>query len=161
MKNSTKTFLIFALVFFTTMLIAISVNAQIIPQTGDSIYYSPKYCDTSESIEDALDSWAFSGNIQDCFNPSQAMLDALWPGVMIFDSYDCCCKVASTPGLPGAFTGFEGGDCESYLDGIGFVSIEEHTIVESGLYVDIFGRSHTTVPDGISVKNGIKYYKLN
>jgi hypothetical protein len=161
MKNSTKTFLIFALVFFTTMLIAISVNAQIIPQTGDSIYYNPKYCNTASTIEDALTSWSFSGNTQDCFNPSQAMLDAIWPQLSVHDTYDCCCKVASTPGLPGAYNGFEGGACETYLDGIGFVLIAEHTIKESGLYVDIFGRSHTTVPDGISIKNGIKYYKLN
>ena len=137
------------------------LSAQIIPETGDSIYYSPKYCDTSESIEDALDSWSFSGNTQDCFNPSQAMLDALWPLLQIYDSYDCCCKVASTPGLPGAFTGFEGGACESYLDGIGFTSIYENKLHQlNGIYIDMFGRQYTIQPKGFSIMNGNKYIKL-
>ncbi len=145
------------LVLFTFLSIS---SAQIIPETSDSIYYSPKYCDTSESIEDALDSWSFSGNTQDCFNPSQAMLDALWPGLQIYDSYDCCCKVASTPGLPGAYNGFEGGACETYLDGINFMSISESDIKLDGIYIDMFGRQYTIPPKGLSIMNNKKYYRL-
>ena len=145
------------LVLFTFLSIS---SAQIIPETSDSIYYSPKYCDTSQSIEDALDSWSYNGNAGDCFNPSQAMLDALWPNLALRDSYDCCCKVASTPGLPGSFTGFEGGPCETYLDGIGFISLSENDIELDGVYIDMFGRQYLTPPKGLSIMNKTKYYRL-
>ena len=51
---------------FLLLISTISVG-QIIPETGDSIYYSPKYCDTAGSIEEAMSSWAFSATMQDCF----------------------------------------------------------------------------------------------
>jgi len=142
-------------------LIAIcSIGATQIPETSDSIYYSPKYCNTADSIEDALDSWAFNGQTQDCFNPSIGMLNALWPNLDIHDSYDCCCKVASTPGLPGAYNGFEGGACETYLDGIGFVLINENNLKLDGIYIDMFGIQYTTPPKGLSIMNRKKYYRL-
>ena len=143
-------------------LIAIcSIGATQIPETSDSIYYSPKYCNTADSIEDALDSWAFNGQTQDCFNPSIGMLNALWPNLDIHDSYDCCCKVASTPGLPGAYNGFEGGACETYLDGIGFVLINENNLKLDGIYIDMFGIQYTTPPKGLSIMNRKKYYRFN
>jgi len=144
------------LVLFTSLV----AYAQIIPETSDSIYYSPKYCDTSQSIEDALDSWSYNGNAGDCFNPSQAMLDALWPNLALRDSYDCCCKVASTPGLPGSFTGFEGGPCETYLDEIDFMPLSESDINLNGIYIDMFGIQYTTPPKGLSIMNRKKYYRL-
>ena len=138
-----------------------SIGATQIPETSDSIYYSPKYCNTADSIEDALDSWAFNGQTQDCFNPSIGMLNALWPNLDIHDSYDCCCKVASTPGLPGAYNGFEGGACETYLDGIGFVLINENNLKLDGMYIDMFGIQYTTPPKGLSIMNRKKYYRFN
>ena len=138
-----------------------SIGATQIPETSDSIYYSPKYCNTADSIEDALDSWAFNGQTQDCFNPSIGMLNALWPNLDIHDSYDCCCKVASTPGLPGAYNGFEGGACETYLDGIGFVLINENNLKLDGIYIDMFGIQYTTPPKGLSIMNRKKYYRFN
>ena len=132
-----------------------------IPETSDSIYYSPKFCNTADSIEDALDSWAFNGQTQDCFNPSIGMLNALWPNLDIHDTYDCCCKVASTPGLPGAYNGFEGGACETYLSSIDFLSIEENTIKVNGIYYDMQGRAYKTIPRGVSFMNYNKYFNIN
>ena len=143
------------LVLFTSLI----VYGQI-PETSDSIYYSPKYCDTSESVEDALDSWVFSGNTGDCLNPSEGMLNALWPNLVIYDSYDCCCKVASTPGLPGAWNGFEGNPCETYLDGINFMPLSESDINLNGIYIDMFGIQYTIPPKGLSIMNKEKYYRL-
>ena len=131
-----------------------------IPETSDSIYYSPKYCDTSESIEDALDSWTWNGNVKDCINPPEGMLNALWPGLVIYDSYDCCCKVASTPGLPGSWTGFEESPCETYLDGINFMPLSESDIKLDGIYIDPFGRQYAIPPKGLSIMNKEKYYRL-
>jgi hypothetical protein len=147
-------------VLLLALLAMCSIGATQIPETGDSIYYSPKFCDTSESIEDALDSWTWNGNTEDCINPPEGMLNALWPGLVIYDSYDCCCKVASTPGMPGAWTGFEGSPCEEYLDGIGFTSIDENHIDLDGLYIDMYGVQHIQPPKGLSVKNKIKYLRL-
>lgn len=137
------------------------ITAQI-PETSDSIYYSPKYCDTADSIEQAMDSWIFSGIIQDCINPSEGMLNALWPNIAIKDTYDCCCKVASTPGLPGAYNYFEGSACETYLDMIGFVSLDE--LQQSSfnkIYTDIYGRQYIDQPIGLSIMNRKKFYKFN
>jgi len=137
------------------------ITAQI-PETSDSIYYSPKYCDTADSIEQAMDSWIFSGIIQDCINPSEGMLNALWPNIAIKDTYDCCCKVASTPGLPGAYNYFEGSACEAYLDMIGFVSLDE--LQQSSfnkIYTDIYGRQYIDQPIGLSIMNRKKFYKFN
>ena len=82
---------------FLVLFASLVAYGQIIPTDGDSIYYSPKYCDTAGSVEEAMSSWAFSATMQDCFNPSEGMLNALWPGLVVKDTYDCCCKVASTP----------------------------------------------------------------
>lgn len=151
-------------------LIAISsIGAtQILPETGDSIYYSPKYCDTAGSVEEAMSSWAFSATMQDCFNPSQAMLDALWPLLVVKDTYDCCCKVASTPGLPSSWTGFEGSICESYLDSLGWSGFEDNLRINEdminqwkGIYFDMFGRQYLTQPKGFSIMEGQLYYKFN
>tara|TARA_B100001094_G_scaffold308711_1_gene341638 strand:- start:66 stop:497 length:432 start_codon:yes stop_codon:yes gene_type:complete len=137
------------------------LTSQILPTDGDSIYYSPKYCDTADSIEEALNSWLFSGIMQDCINPSEGMLNALWPNIAIKDTYDCCCKVASTPGLPGAFNYFEGSACETYLEGIGFIALGEREIYQTGgLYIDIYGRQFIEQPQGLSIMNRKKYYKL-
>ena len=133
---------------------------QILPTNGDSIYYSPKFCNTADSIEDALDSWAFSGSIQDCFNPSIEMLNALWPNLAIFDTYDCCCKVASTPSLQVSWNGFSGSTCEEYLNSIDFLHIEEVVIEMDGVYYDIYGRAYKTIPRGVSFMNYNRYFKF-
>jgi len=151
-------------------LIAIcSIGAtQILPETGDSIYYNPKYCNTASTIEDALTSWSFSGNTQDCYNPSEAMLNAIWPGLVVHDTYDCCCKVASTPGLPGGLNGYEGGACEAYLDSLGWSGFEDNLGINEnminqwkGIYFDMFGRQYLTQPKGFSIIEGQLYYKFN
>ena len=144
---------------FLLLISTISIG-QILPTNGDSIYYSPKYCDTAVTIEDALNSWAFSGSIQDCFNPSIEMLNALWPNIAIFDSYDCCCKVASTPSLQGSWNGYVGSTCEEYLNSIDFLSIEEIVIEQNGIYYDMQGRSYKTIPKGVSFMNYNKYFNI-
>ena len=146
-------------ILFLLLISTISVG-QIIPETGDSIYYSPKFCDSASSAEEAMSSWIFSGIVQDCINPSEGMANALWPNLAVKDTYDCCCKVASTPGLPGAFTGFEGGGCEEYLNSIDFLYIKENTIKVNGIYYDMQGRAHKTIPRGVSFMNYNKYFNI-
>ena len=149
-------------------LIAIySIGTAQLPETGDSIYYSPKFCDSADSIEDALDSWAFSAAIQDCFNPSIEMLNALWPNLVVKDTYDCCCKVASSPGLPGAWNGFPGSACESYLDSLGWSSFEDNLRINEdminqwkGIYFDMMGRQYLIQPKGFSIMEGQSYYRF-
>ena len=138
-----------------------------IPEDGDSIYYSPKFCNTADSIEDALTSWAFNGQTGNCYNPSIEMLNALFPGLYILDTYDCCCKVASSPGLEGSWNGFLGGACEAYLDSIGWSSFEDNLAMDeniinqlNGIYIDMYGRQYTIQPKGLSVMNKKKYYRL-
>ena len=138
-----------------------------LPETGDSIYYSPKYCDSAVTIEDALTSWAFSANVSDCFNPSIEMLNALWPNLTVKDTYDCCCKVASSPGMPSSWNGFPGSICESYLDSLGWSGFEDNLGVNEnminqldGIYYDIYGRAYKTIPRGVSFMNYNKYFKL-
>ena len=150
-------------------LIAIySIGAAQLPETGDSIYYSPKFCDSADSIEDALDSWAFSAAIQDCFNPSIEMLNALWPNLVVKDTYDCCCKVASSPGLPSSWNGFPGSTCESYLEMIGWSGFEDNLKINEdminqwkGIYFDMFGRQYLIQPKGFSITGGQLYYRSN
>ena len=146
---------------YILLAITATVSSQILPTNGDSIYYSPKYCDTAGTIEDALNSWAFSGSIQDCFNPSIGMLNALWPNIAIFDTYDCCCKVASTPSLQGSWNGYVGSTCEEYLNSINFLSVTEYAGYKKvdGIYYDIYGRSYKTIPKGVSFMNYNKYFK--
>ena len=156
------------LLFLVLFTFLSTLSAQILPETGDSIYYNPKYCNTASTIEDALTSWSFSGNTQDCFNPSEAMLNAIWPQLVVHDTYDCCCKVASTPGLPGAYNGFEGGACEAYLDSLGWSGFEDSLGMNEdminqwkGIYIDPFGRQYTVPPIGLSIMNKQKYYRFN
>ena len=146
--------------YYIILLISTISIGQIIPTDGDSIYYSPKYCDTAGSVEEAMSSWAFSATMQDCFNPSEGMLNALWPALVVKDTYDCCCKVASTPGLPSSWTGFEGSACEEYLNSIDFLHIEEMQIEQNGVYYDMQGRAYKTIPRGVSFMNYNKYFKL-
>ena len=150
-------------------LIAIcSIGAAQLPETGDSIYYSPKFCDSAVTIEDALTSWAFSANVSDCFNPSIEMLNALWPNLTVKDTYDCCCKVASSPGMPSSWNGFPGSVCESYLDSLGWSGFEDNLGINkdminqgNGIYFDMFGRQYLTQPKGFSIMDGESYYKFN
>jgi len=144
------------------------------PETADSIYWSIKYCNTSETLEDCYEAYTWNGNIGDCYMAGTygtGFCDALWPNVWLMDSYDCCCKVASLPGSEAAWNGFYGSPCQTYLDSIGFVyddpkyvnwtSIEENNIKElDGIYIDMYGRSHITQPSGLSIMNRKIYFKV-
>ena len=98
------------------------------------------------------------------------MCDALWPAIWIFDSYDCCCKVASLPGDESVWNGFMNSDCPAYLDSIGFIyndpdyvnwtSIDEGDLELNGFYIDMYGIYHTVPPKGLSVKDKTKYIRL-
>tara|TARA_B100001094_G_scaffold308164_1_gene340519 strand:- start:1980 stop:2447 length:468 start_codon:yes stop_codon:yes gene_type:complete len=150
------------LVLFTSLL----TYGQI-PETSDSIYYSPKYCDTAENtLEAHLTQWTWNGNIKDCIQPSEAFATAFYDeetgNVLLYllDTYECCCQVASTPGMPGSWTFFEGSPCEEYLDEIGFISLDEGDIELDGIYIDPFGRQYTMPPKGLSIMNKTKYYRL-
>jgi len=97
------------------------------------------------------------------------MCEALWPAIWIFDSYDCCCKVASLPGSEAVWTGFMESSCPAYLDSIGFIyndpdyvnwtSLEENNKLD-GFYIDMYGIQHTIPPKGLSVKDRTKYIRL-
>ena len=143
------------------------------PLTADSIYWSVKFCDTSETVEDCYESYTYNANLG-CYQAGTYgtnMCDQLWPAIWIFDSYDCCCKVASLPGSEGVWTGFMDSDCPAYLDSIGFVyddpdfvnwtSIYEDELELNGIYIDMFGRQYTIPPKGLSIKNKNKYYRFN
>ena len=156
------------LVLFTSLL----TYGQI-PETADSIYWSVKFCDTSETVEDCYESYTYNANLG-CYQAGTYgtnMCDALWPGIWIFDSYDCCCKVASLPGSEAVWTGFMDSNCPAYLDSIGFVyddpeyinwtSIYENDLELNGIYIDMYGIYHTIPPKGLSVKDKTKYIRLN
>ena len=140
------------------------------PETADSIYWSAKYCNSAETIEDCTNSWMWNGNAEDCIQPSEGFCKATFPGVWILDTYECCCQVASLPGQENAWTGFFESPCQAYLDSIGFVyndpniinwtSIDEDILKLNGIYIDPFGRQYTIPPKGLSIKNKKKYYRL-
>ena len=153
---------LFLLVLSTSLL-----TAQI-PETSDSIYYSPKYWDTAESTFDAhLTQWTWNGNVGDCIQPSEQFANAFYDEetgevlLYLLDTYECCCQVASTPGMPGSWTFFEGSPCEEYLDEIGFTSLDESDLELEGIYIDQFGRQYTIPPKGLSIMNKNKYYRFN
>jgi hypothetical protein len=148
------------------------------PETADSIYWTPKFCNTSETVEDCYEAWTYNANIG-CYiagTYGTGMCDQLFPDIWLMDSYDCCCKVASLPGAPGVWNGFMNSDCPAYLDSIGFVyddpeyinwtSIEENEINNlEGIYIDMFGRQYETnknISNNIVyIKDNEKYIKIN
>ena len=100
----------------------------------------------------------WSGNVNDCIQPSYNLCEALFPEVWILDTWECCCETASTPNQPGSWTGYEGSLCEEYVNSL---SIEEdNLILLKGIYIDMFGRTYITQPKGLSIKDGKKYYKF-
>jgi len=139
------------------------------PLTADSIYWSGKYCSTAQTIEDCTNSWIFSGNVNDCIQLSEQFCKAIMPDAVIYDTYECCCQVASAPGSESAWNGFLGSPCETYLDSIGFIhndpehinwtSLEEN-IKLYGIYIDMYGIQYTTPPKGLSIMNRQKYYRF-
>ena len=104
----------------------------------------------------------WNGNVNDCIQPSELFLTSVdFQTLWLLDTYECCCQVASTPGLEGAWTGFEGSPCEIYLDEIGFISINENKINNlDGIYIDIYGRQYNSPPKGLYIMNKTKYYRL-
>tara|TARA_Y100000356_G_C11061398_1_gene184066 strand:+ start:72 stop:569 length:498 start_codon:yes stop_codon:yes gene_type:complete len=147
-----------------------------IPETADSIYWSTKYCDTAETFEEHLTQWTWNGNSVDCVQPSEQFANAFYDeetgevGLVLLDSYDCCCKVASTPGVIGAWIFFYGSPCQTYLDSIGFIyddpeyinsiSLDEIDLELKGIYIDIYGRKYILPPKGLSIMNNKKYFRL-
>ena len=143
------------------------------PETADSIYWSVKFCDTSETVEDCYEAYTYNANLG-CYMAGTygtGFCDALWPNVWLMDSYDCCCKVASLPGSESAWNGFYGSPCQVYLDSIGFIyddpkyvnwtSIDENTItILNGLYIDMYGKIHVDQPSGLSIMNKKVYFKI-
>ena len=158
------------LVLFTLLLT--SEFAQM-PNTADSIYWAVKFCDTSETVEDCYESYTYNANIG-CYQAGTygtEMCDQLYPGIWLFDSYDCCCKVASLPGSEAVWNGFMDSDCPAYLDSIGFIyndpdyvnwtSLDELDLELNGMYIDMYGRQYITPPKGISIMNKKTYIRLN
>ena len=150
-----------------------SIGLSQMPETADSIYWSAKFCDTSETVEDCYESYTYNANIG-CYQAGTYgtnMCDQLYPEIWLFDSYDCCCKVASLPGAPGVWNGFMDSDCPAYLDSIGFVfddpeyinwtSLSEMDLELEGIYIDMYGRQYTIPPKGLSIMNKNKYYRFN
>ena len=142
------------------------------PLTADSAYWAPKYCSTAETIEDCTNSWMFHGNFDDCIQPSEGFCEIIFPNFGLYDSYDCCCKATSLPGVTHALNGFFGGACQEYLDSIGFiyddpeyinwVFLDENHI--GGLderYIDIYGRVFKSAPVGFYIKHNKMYFKVD
>ena len=140
------------------------------PLTADSIYWSVKYCDTSQSVEDCTNSWIWHGGIADCIQPSIEFCTAVWPGMWMTDTYECCCQTASMPGSENGWNGFIGSPCETYLVSIGFIhnypdyvnwtSLDENKLNLNGIYIDIYGRMYINQPNGLSILNKKKYFKV-
>ena len=155
-------------------LIAISsIGLSQMPETADSIYWSVKFCNTSETVEDCYEAYTYNANLG-CYMAGTYgtnMCDALWPSIWLFDSYDCCCKVASLPGSEAVWNNFMNTDCPAYLDSIGFVyddpeyvnwtSLSEMDLELEGIYIDMYGRQYTIPPKGLSIMNKNKYYRSN
>ena len=133
-----------------------------IPETEDSIYWSGDYCDTAETIEEALNQWIWSSDINDCIQPNLKDIENLWIALWLSDTYECCCEIASLPGSNAAMTGFWESDCKDYLDSINFnyMSIKDDINILNGIYIDMYGIQHTTPPKGLSIMNKQKYFRL-
>ena len=134
-----------------------------IPETEDSIYWSGNYCDTAETIEEALNQWIWNSDVNDCTQPNLEDIENLWIALWLSDTYECCCEIASLPGSNGAMTGFWESNCQDYLDNINFnyMSIEDNNINKlDGIYIDMYGRQHITPPKGLSIMNRKTYFRL-
>ena len=57
------------LLFIILFSFSFNLFAQI-PETEDSIYWSGDYCDTAETIEEALYQWIWSSDVNDCVQPN-------------------------------------------------------------------------------------------
>ena len=155
------------LLFLISFFFSFNLLAQI-PVTEDSIYWSGDYCDTAETIEEALYQWIWSSDVNDCIQPNLKDIEYLWIALWLSDTYECCCEIASLPGSNGAMTGFWESNCQDYLDGINFdyMSIEENKINSlEGIYIDFFGRQYKTdknISNNIVyIKDNEKYIKIN
>ena len=64
---------------FLVLFTFLSILSAQIPETSDSIYYSPKYCDTAENtLEAHLTQWTWNGNAMDCIQPSISFATAFY-----------------------------------------------------------------------------------
>ena len=149
------------LLFIILFSFSFNLFAQI-PETEDSIYWSGDYCDTAETIEEALNQWIWNSDVNDCIQPNLKDIENLWIALWLSDTYECCCEIASLPGSNGAMTGFWESDCKDYLDSINFnyMSINDDINILNGIYIDMYGIQHTTPPKGLSIMNKQKYFRL-
>ena len=149
------------LLIFISLLITFNIYSQI-PETSDSIYWSGNYCDTAETIEEALNQWIWNSDVNDCIQPNLKDIENLWIALWLSDTYECCCEIASLPGSNAAMTGFWESDCKDYLDSINFnyMSIKDDINILNGIYIDMYGIQHTTPPKGLSIMNKQKYFRL-
>ena len=145
---------------FLLALLPIMLLAQI-PEE-EQIYWSGDYCDTAETIEEALNQWIWNSDVNDCIQPNLKDIENLWIALWLSDTYECCCEIASLPGSNGAMTGFWESDCKDYLDSINFnyMSINDDINILNGIYIDMYGIQHTTPPKGLSIMNKQKYFRL-
>ena len=166
------------LVLFTSLL---TFSQEVFPwniQDYDTyLYYiDDRWCDgtnSGSSVADYMTQWIYNGNVDDCLQPSQEFIEAWWVEgevlpLVLHDTYDCCCKDASTPGHASVgYTGFGGSACEEYLISINWdpvsqmISIDEEIKENKGVYIDMFGRQYIAPPKGLSIMNKIKYIRLN
>ena len=150
------------LLFIILFSFSFNLFAQI-PETEDSIYWSGDYCDTAETIEEALNQWIWNSDVNDCIQPNLKDIENLWIALWLSDTYECCCEIASLPGSNAAMTGFWESNCQDYLDNINFdyMSINDNVANKlDGIYIDIYGRKYNNQPDGLSIMNNKKYYKF-
>ena len=150
------------LLFIILFSFSFNLFAQI-PETEDSIYWSGNYCDTAETIEEALNQWIWSSDVNDCVQPNLKDIENLWIALWLSDTYECCCEIASLPGSNAAMTGFWESNCQDYLDNINFnyMSVDDNNINKLDvIYIDMYGIQHITPPKGLSIMNKQKYFRL-
>ena len=146
---------------FLLALLPIMLLAQI-PEE-EQIYWSGDYCDTAETIEEALTQWIWSPDVNDCIQPNLKDIENLWIALWLSDTYECCCEIASLPGSNAAMTGFWESNCQDYLDNINFnyMSVDDNNINKLDvIYIDMYGIQHITPPKGLSIMNKQKYFRL-
>ena len=150
------------LLFIILFSFSFNLFAQI-PETEDSIYWSGNYCDTAETIEEALNQWIWSSDVNDCVQPNLKDIENLWIALWLSDTYECCCEIASLPGSNAAMTGFWESNCQDYLDNINFnyMSVDDNNINKLDvIFIDMYGIQHITPPKWLSIMNKQKYFRL-
>jgi hypothetical protein len=111
-------------------------------------------------IYQCMELWIIQFNT--CVNPTWEECDPygdyLGTSLIYFmTSEQCCCEELQNTGFVDP-----SGNCDEYDNGgQPGISLDENTLDSTnGLYIDLLGRVYKEQPKGVSVMNGVKYYKF-